>query len=55
MAKIKAIPYDHIEQKNELERKLFSKLSPSERFVAKKSWFRLLEMVSKSGGWLSKK
>jgi hypothetical protein len=48
MAKIKAIPYEHIEQKSELERKLFSKLTPSERLVAKKSWFKLLEMVSKS-------
>lgn len=47
MARIKAIPYDRIEQKNELELKLFAQLTTEERRVAKKSWLRVLDAISK--------
>jgi hypothetical protein len=48
MNRIKAIPYERIEEKNELEQKLFSKLTYSERFRMKELWFRLLDSISKS-------
>ena len=49
MERIKAIPYQRIEQKNELERELFAKLTVSERRVVKESWLRLLDIITKSG------
>jgi len=49
MDRIKAIPYERIEQKNELERELFSKLTTRERRVVKDSWLRLLDIIFKSG------
>ena len=48
MDRIKAIPYERIEQKNEIERELFSKLSAKERRAVKESWFRLLDSIFKS-------
>jgi|GEM_PF-6289851 len=55
MDRIKAIPYERIEQKNELERELFSKLTNRERRAVKESWFRLLDIISKSGTTAKKK
>jgi len=55
MDKIKAIPYERIEQKNELEREYFSKLSPRERLFVKKSWLRLLDAIFKSGNRVTRK
>jgi hypothetical protein len=49
MKKIKAIPYERIEQKNELELELFSRLTKKEKRTVKASWFRLLDMFSKGG------
>jgi hypothetical protein len=49
MDKIKAIPYERVEQKNEMERKMFSKLTARERRVVKESWLRLLDAIFESG------
>ncbi len=42
---IKPILYERIEQKNEIEIELFSKLTPEEKRAAKKSWFKLLRSI----------
>lgn len=55
MDKIKAIPYERIEEKNEIERKLFSKLTAKERRVVKDSWLRLLDFVFESRKRINKK
>ena len=55
MERIKAILYERIEQKNEIERELFSKLTARERSAMKESWFRLLDIISKSGNPVTKK
>ncbi|HMI64712.1 MAG TPA: hypothetical protein VK517_01655 [Cyclobacteriaceae bacterium] len=44
---IKPILYERIEQKNEIERELFSKLTPQERSAVSKSWMRLLDSINK--------
>jgi hypothetical protein len=49
MKKIKAISYERIEQKNEIERELFSRLTKEEKRTMKASWFRSLDMFSKGG------
>lgn len=45
MSKIKAIRYEQVEQKNELEREFFAKLSAKERRIVKESWLRLLDIM----------
>ena len=55
MDRIKVIPYERIEQKNELERELFSKLTASERRTLKDSWLRLLDMITAMGNRTIKK
>ena len=55
MDRIKAIPYERIEQKNERERELFSKLTARERRAMKRSWFKLLDLVAKSGNRIIRK
>lgn len=46
---IKAILYERIEQKKEIERELFSKLTPKERRAAARSWMKFMTEVSKAG------
>jgi len=46
---IKAILYERIEQKKEIERELFSKLTPKERRAMAKSWMKLMTKISKAG------
>jgi len=48
MERIKAIPYEQIERKNDLERKLFSELTSQERRVMRDSWLKLLDRVLES-------
>lgn len=49
MEKIKAILYERIEQKNEIERELFSRLTPKEKKAMAKSWMKLMTKISKAG------
>jgi len=46
---IKAILYERIEQKKEIERELFSKLTPKERRAMAKSWMKLMAQIGKAG------
>jgi hypothetical protein len=43
---IKPILYERIEEKNEIERELFSKLTSKERYAVSKSWLRLLALIN---------
>ncbi len=43
---IKPILYERIEQKKEIERELFSKLTPKEQRALKKTWLDFLSFVS---------
>jgi len=45
---IKAIPYERIEQKKEIERELFSKLTPQEKRAVKKSWMKFLALIKQA-------
>ena len=45
---IKAIPYERIEQKNEIEKELFSKFTPQEKRAVKRSWMKLLALIRSS-------
>ncbi len=49
MAKIKAIAYERIEQKKEIEKELFGKLTPKERKLVAKNWMALTSMFAKQG------
>jgi hypothetical protein len=44
---IRPILYERIEQKNEIERELFSKLSAEERRAISKSWMKLMSKINK--------
>jgi hypothetical protein len=52
---IKPILYERIEQKNEIERELFSKLSDDEILFVEKSWTRLLTLIKRSQKSIKKK
>ena len=45
---IQPILYSRIEQKNEIEREMFSKLSPEEREALAKAWMDFLSTVSQA-------
>ena len=46
---IKPILYERIEQKKEIERELFSKLTPKEKRAAAKAWTEFIDGVAKQG------
>ena len=46
---IQPILYESIEQKKEIERELFSKLTLKERSAAAKSWMKFMDQMGKAG------
>ncbi len=52
---IRPILYERIEQKNEIERELFSKLTAQERRAVSKSWLKLMSRINKESKTLKKK
>ena len=52
---IKAIPYERIEQKNEIEREMFSKLTQKERRSMAQSWTKLMSLIDTASSKKSSK